>query len=129
MLVVVLAAGLLSPACTSTVTKCTPTSTKATEATKVRLAVGKSSVLHARLTADGNPVKGRSITFVVLKDDEALYHGTSTTGDDGRADYDLKQVDLQAANSIVRGNKWEADFGGDVNYCSSSDSAAFRLLR
>ncbi|HVF74433.1 MAG TPA: hypothetical protein VM938_05245 [Acidimicrobiales bacterium] len=106
---------------------CATTSMEATAAEKVSLSA--AAMLHARLTASGVGVPGQDVEFVVLDDGAEVYRGEATTDAEGHARHDLKTtLDPNAATSIARGDQWQADFDGDIAFCSSSDEAPFTLL-
>jgi hypothetical protein len=123
--------GLAAPACESTGT-CTPTTTKATEANKVDLtATSRSSTIEAKLTvkADGKALSGKSLGFAVLDNGAEVYTAEGTTQSSGVARIDLKRIELNALQAVARGDQFTATFSGDGTYCSSQDSAAFKVAK
>lgn len=105
---------------------CTPTTMEAAPAVKVSLSRG--AVLDARLTSQGAPLPGKTISFAVLDDDDAVYRAEAGSDGDGRARDDLKKVDTNALTGLVRADGWRASFSGDATFCSSVDDAPFDLL-
>src|SRR5687767_6753351 len=85
------------PACEAG--NCTPTTMEATPAVKVSLARG--GVLDGRLTTQGAPLPGKTISFAVLDDDDTVYRGEASSDGDGRARDDLKKVDTNALTGLA----------------------------
>lgn len=88
-----------------------------------------SSVLTARLTANGAGVVGDQILFRIHTSDSSRDVGTVTTGGDGTSQVDLKNQPIEAVRAIATAKSWEAIFSGDGTYCSSSGKGAFHIVR
>lgn len=106
---------------------CIPTTMESRSAVKV--SVSRGGVLEARLTAEESALPGKPVTAWVFDDDESLYREDASTDADGRLRIDLKKLNTGALTGLARGDRWEAVFAGDADYCSSADDASFRLLR
>ena len=124
----VTAAALLS-GCVTDTSGCLPTQTSADEARKVDLrGPADSATLVATLTAEGMPVPGRVLRFDVLADGSAVHDDDASTGDNGVASLDLKQVDAGALTGLARAEEFRASFAGDDTYCASSDTAPVEVV-
>lgn len=109
---------------------CKPTTTDSHDASSVDLSrVDNSSVLTARLTSSGSPVVGRSLIFRLHSKDNQRDVGTVSTGGDGIAQVDLKNQPRDMVAAMVAAKSWEAIWTGDSDYCASSGSANFHIVK
>ena len=123
------AAVVLLSGCVTDTSGCIPTQTSAADGAKIDLgAPGGSATLLATLTAEGMPVTGRVLRFDVLADGSTVYDDDASTGDNGVASVDLKQVDAGAVTGLARADEFQASFPGDDAYCASSGSAAVEVV-
>lgn len=119
--------------CTVESPDCTPTTTRADDATKVDLrGLRGSSVLTGRLTESesGKAVGGATVTVTLRNGGDELYSATATTTSGGRVAYDLKgRLSVEQTLALARADGFGLSFDPQRHYCSSSDEARFRTLR
>ena len=108
---------------------CLPTEITSSPANKVDVrAPTGSAVVQARLTADGEPLGAKRLSFEILDDGSTVYETSATTGSTGTARADLKRADPGAVVALARADAFRASFAGDDTYCSSFDNAPFRTV-
>ncbi|HEX2296312.1 MAG TPA: hypothetical protein VHN37_13515 [Actinomycetota bacterium] len=119
---------LLLPSCDTP--GCRETDTDARDAAVANARdVGSSGVLEARLTAGKRALRGKEIFFEVTQDGgDPAFVGSATTDASGTARLDLKDRPLDAADA-ADSDGFQANFHGDVMYCSSAGAAKLDLVR